>query len=117
MLFFWPGLQRQIRIEGTVRKVSSEDSDAYFASRPRESQLGAWASNQSEVLENRDDLISRLEEFDLKFPDVVPRPSHWGGYEMKPTTFEFWQGRPSRLHDRLVFQIEGDHWKIFRKNP
>lgn len=117
ILFFWPGLQRQLRIEGTVSKVSAEESDAYFSSRPRESQLGAWASHQSEILEKRDDLIKRLEEFDLKFPDLVPRPSHWGGYKLEPTYFEFWQGRPSRLHDRLVFEYEGNQWKKYRKNP
>lgn len=117
MLFFWPGLQRQVRIEGKVSKVSEEESDAYFASRPRESQLGAWASNQSEKLEKRDELITRLEEFDSKFQAHVPRPLHWGGYSLEPEYFEFWQGRPSRLHDRLVFEKEGSSWINYRKNP
>lgn len=117
LLFFWPGLQRQVRIEGLVEKVSSEESDIYFASRPRESQLGAWASNQSEVLNDRNDLISRLEEFDAKFPNLVPRPPHWGGYRLSPNLIEFWQGLPSRLHDRLVFQKTADNWATFRKNP
>lgn len=117
LLFFWPGLQRQVRIEGVVSKVSAEESDAYFASRPRESQLGAWASHQSEVLINRDELINRLEELDRKYPNFVPRPPHWGGYEMSPNLIEFWQGLPSRLHDRLVFQKTADNWSTFRKNP
>jgi pyridoxamine 5'-phosphate oxidase len=117
MLFFWPSLQRQVRIEGTVSKVSEEESELYFASRPRESQLGAWASNQSETLKHRDELITRLEEFDLKFPNEVPRPPHWGGYALHPNCFEFWQGRPSRLHDRLVFEKEGSSWINYRKNP
>lgn len=116
-LFFWPGLQRQVRIEGIVSKISKEESDAYFSSRPRESQLGAWASNQSEVLENRGDLINRLEAFDKKYPDTVPRPEHWGGFELSPQIIEFWQGRPSRLHDRLVFKKNKNGWLTFRKNP
>jgi pyridoxamine 5'-phosphate oxidase len=117
LLFFWPGLQRQVRIEGLVEKVSSEESDVYFASRPRESQLGAWASNQSEILNDRNDLIFRLEELDAKYPDRVPRPPHWGGYGLSPKLIEFWQGLPSRLHDRLIFQKTDNNWSIFRKNP
>jgi len=117
LLFFWPGIQRQVRIEGLVDKVSSEESDAYFASRPRESQLGAWASHQSEPLDDRNDLINRLEELDTKYPDQVPRPPHWGGYALSPQLLEFWQGLPSRLHDRLIFQKSGDNWNTFRKNP
>lgn len=117
MLFFWPSLQRQVRIEGKVSKVSEDESDLYFASRPRESQLGAWASNQSETLKQRDELITRLEEYDLKFPNEVPRPPHWGGYALNPNCFEFWQGRPSRLHDRLIFEKDGGLWGNYRKNP
>jgi pyridoxamine 5'-phosphate oxidase len=117
LLFFWPGIQRQVRIEGIVNKVSPEESDVYFASRPRESQLGAWASHQSKLLDNRNDLITRLEELDLKYPDRVPRPPHWGGYALSPKLLEFWQGLPSRLHDRLIFQKSGDNWNTFRKNP
>lgn len=117
LLFFWPGLQRQVRIEGLVEKVSPEESDIYFASRPRESQLGAWASNQSEVLNDRNELISRLEDFDAKYPNEVPRPPHWGGYGLSPNLIEFWQGLPSRLHDRLVFQKSSDNWSTVRKNP
>jgi pyridoxamine 5'-phosphate oxidase len=117
LLFFWPGLQRQVRIEGLVEKVSEAESDSYFASRPRESQLGAWASHQSEVLNDRNELISRLEELDKKYSDRVPRPPHWGGYALSPRFIEFWQGLLSRLHDRLIFQKTDNNWSTFRKNP
>lgn len=117
MLFFWPGMERQIRIEGDVEKVNSELSDMYFSSRPRGSQIGAWASEQSQILEDRSILENRVVEFASKFQDEVPRPPHWGGYLLKPTLMEFWQGRPSRLHDRIVFEKEGGHWKVYRKNP
>lgn len=117
ILFYWPGLQRQIRIEGMCSKVSEELSDAYFASRPRGSQIGAWASHQSEELEDRVDLEKRLEMYAEKFPEDVPRPAHWGGFELKPVLIEFWQGRPSRLHDRIVYEWVDNDWKIYRKNP
>lgn len=117
MLFFWPNLQRQVRIEGVCVKVATEISDAYFASRPRASQIGAWASNQSEKLEDRTELEHRFEAFALQFPSEVPRPPHWGGYAMMPTKIEFWQGRPSRLHDRIVFERQADQWEIYRMNP
>lgn len=117
MLFFWPGLQRQLRIEGTVEKVSEDVSDAYFASRPRESQLGAWASQQSKELAHSEDLIAAFEKYDRQFPNDVPRPPHWGGYAIQATSIEFWQGRPSRLHDRIVFVNENGQWKQIRKNP
>jgi pyridoxamine 5'-phosphate oxidase len=117
MLFFWPNLQRQVRIEGSCSKVPSAVSDAYFATRPRASQIGAWASNQSEKLEDRSELEQRVEAFALQFPTEVPRPPHWGGYALLPTKVEFWQGRPSRLHDRIVFEQNADQWEIYRMNP
>lgn len=117
MLFFWPGKERQIRIEGTVEKIAEEESDAYFESRPRGSQIGAWASDQSDLLVERDDLENRVVEFADKFKEHVPRPPYWGGYMLKPRLIEFWQGRPSRLHDRIVFELENNSWKVYRKNP
>mgnify|MGYP006154450017 CR=1 FL=1 len=117
MLFFWADSARQVRIEGECTKVDPTLSDSYFASRPRQSQIGAWASNQSDELENREELEGRVEEFEEKFPKEVKRPEHWGGYQIKPTLFEFWQGRPSRLHDRIVFHQEKESWSIRRLNP
>lgn len=117
MLFFWPGLQRQVRIEGTCEKVSETVSDAYFQTRPRPSQIGAWASHQSDELHERTDLEERFERYAEKFTENVPRPPHWGGYTLRPTLIEFWQGRPSRLHDRIVYEWADNDWKIYRKNP
>lgn len=117
LLFFWPTLERQIRIEGSVSKVPTAMSDAYFATRPRGSQLGAWASHQSETLETRSELEARSFELAEKFPLDVPRPPHWGGYILLPEHFEFWQGRPSRLHDRICYKKQGDSWDIHRLNP
>jgi pyridoxamine 5'-phosphate oxidase len=116
-LLFWPSLERQISISGIVEKIPAALSDAYFEARPRGSKLGAWASHQSEILSSRDELEKRVQEYDLKFPNDVPRPPHWGGYLVKPLRFEFWQGRPSRLHDRIVFEKHQDSWKIYRLNP
>ncbi|MCE3294655.1 MAG: pdxH [Crocinitomicaceae bacterium] len=118
LLFFWPGLERQVRIEGKIEKVPAEMSDAYFASRPRGSQLGAWASYQSQQLENRSELEERIEKLAAQFPAEVPRPPHWGGYILVPEYFEFWQGRPSRLHDRIIYQQDKTgRWDIHRLNP
>jgi pyridoxamine 5'-phosphate oxidase len=117
MLFFWPKSSRQIRIQGVCTKVPAELSDAYFASRPRGSQIGAWASNQSDVLANREELEERVASIEEKFPNEVPRPEFWGGYWIQPTKFEFWQGRPSRLHDRIVFKRTETNWTIERLNP
>lgn len=118
LTFFWVELERQIRIEGTVKKVSEELSDKYFAARPRESQLGAWASNQSETIKNRAELEENLKHYTEKFKNSdVPRPPHWGGYIVEPTKFEFWQGRPSRLHDRLIYAKNNNDWIISRVAP
>lgn len=117
-LFFWGDLERQIRIEGLVEKVSAETSDAYFASRPRESQIGAWASEQSSEITSREELEARVKLFEAQFKDgEVPRPPHWGGFLIKPFLFEFWQGRPSRLHDRIVYTLHQDSWKRSRLAP
>jgi pyridoxamine 5'-phosphate oxidase len=117
--FFWPEFERQVRIEGMVAQVASSVSDAYFASRPRESQLGAWASPQSKEISSRDELEQAFNAYTKKFEtQEVPRPLTWGGYVIKPEKFEFWQGRPGRLHDRLCFQKgENGQWRRFRKAP
>lgn len=118
LLFYWPQLWRQVRIEGPVEKVSAEESDQYFHSRPLGSKTGAWASNQSHPIASRTELEKRFEEFDLKFADNVPRPPHWGGYRVKPEVIEFWQGRENRLHDRLRYTLRDDReWLIERLAP
>lgn len=117
LLFFWPQLMRQVRIEGRVQQIDPAISDAYFASRPRESQLGAWASQQSETLSDRSALIARFEAFDLQFPATVPRPPHWGGFALQPHYMEFWQGQPSRLHERRVYALSQNEWKSNLLNP
>lgn len=118
LLFFWPELERQVRIEGRIQQQTAEESEIYFNTRPRSSKLGAWTSEQSKVIANREvlnDLYSKLSE---KYPNEnVPRPPHWGGYLLKPATVEFWQGRPSRLHDRILYTSENDSWKIERLAP
>jgi len=116
---FWSELERQIRFEGTVVKVSDEESDNYFSSRPRESQIGAWASEQSSKIEDRETLKTRVSEFEKKFEGKpVPRPPHWGGYLIEITRAEFWQGRPARLHDRIVYQLnEKGNWELSRLAP
>jgi pyridoxamine 5'-phosphate oxidase len=117
LLFFWPQLMRQVRIEGSVQQIDPAISDAYFASRPRESQLGAWASEQSKTLSDRSALIARFEAFDLQFPNLVPRPPHWGGFALQPHYLEFWQGQPSRLHERRVYALSQNEWKSQLLNP
>lgn len=117
-LLFWHGLERQIRFEGTCEKATAAVSDAYFNSRPRGSKIGAWASHQSDELESRKTLEDRTKHYEEKFPDEVPRPEHWGGYLIKPEYFEFWQGRKSRLHDRICYKKDSaNSWEVFRKNP
>lgn len=116
-LFFWGCNEQQVRIEGEVEKIPSELSDDYFASRPRVSQIGAWASEQSSEIENRQTLEDRVLHFEAKFPNEVPRPPHWGGYLIKPTYFEFWQGRLGRLHDRICYSLNGNDWNTSRIAP
>ena len=116
--FYWNAMERQVRIEGRAVPLSDEDSDAYFASRPRGHQLGAWASEQSEPIEERAMLEERKQHFDERFEnEEVPRPHSWGGYLIVPDRFEFWQGRPDRLHDRIVFARDGDAWLRGRLQP
>jgi len=118
LLFHWVALERQVRIEGTIEKVAAADSDAYFRERPLGSRHGAWASTQSAVLPNRQALEEKLAQIAREMGDDPPRPPHWGGYRLVPTLFEFWQGRPSRLHDRLQYTPKaGSAWKIERLSP
>lgn len=118
LTFWWAELERQVRVTGTVEKVLETESDAYFSIRPRSSQLGAWVSEQSEVIENRAFLAERLAQLEQKFLNKpVPRPPHWGGYRVIPKEIEFWQGRPSRLHDRIRYRIENEEWIIERLSP
>ena len=120
MVFWWQSLERQVRIEGAVVKTTEEESDEYFATRPRGSQLGAWASEQSRVLAGRGALDARFEELSTTYRDVViPRPPHWGGYRVIPLLFEFWQGRDDRLHDRFWYRLRNDvkDWVVERLSP
>jgi pyridoxamine 5'-phosphate oxidase len=118
LLFYWPQLWRQVRIEGPVERVSEAESDQYFHSRPLGSKIGAWASEQSSAIESRTVLDERFQEFSWKFGDNVPRPPHWGGYRVKPNLIEFWQGQDNRLHDRLRFRSQDDgQWLIERLAP
>ena len=117
LVFWWEPLQRQVRVEGAVEGVPPGEADAYFASRPRPSQLGAWASPQSQPLDSREVLDERLAEAERQFDEAVPRPPFWGGWRVVPEAVEFWQGRPSRLHDRFRYTREGDGWTVSRLAP
>ncbi len=116
--FYWGSLHRQVRIEGIATKLSDDESDRYFASRPRGHQLGAWASEQSETVVKRDELLERLEHFEQRFEgEEVPRPHSWGGYVIAPQRFEFWQGRDNRMHDRIEYSRASRGWALRRLQP
>jgi len=118
LCFYWASLDEQIRIEGRVERVTAEESDAYFAGRPRGSQLGAWASDQSNVLPSRESLEEKYREIERRFEgQTVERPSFWGGFRLTPVRIEFWYGRPDRLHDRVVYVRDGPAWRIERLYP
>lgn len=119
LLFWWAELERQVRIEGDVQRVSQQEALSYFQSRPRDSQLGAWASPQSSVIPDRSFVSVQMEHISTRFQslDVLPLPPHWGGFRVTPTAIEFWQGRESRLHDRIRFDLENKAWRICRLAP
>ncbi len=119
LTFFWPDLERQVRIEGIASRTDSASSEKYFQSRPRESQIGAWASPQSAIISNREILDERVNKIQEKFKGLekLPKPNQWGGFEVEPLKIEFWQGRPNRLHDRIVFTKVDDAWQIHRLAP
>jgi pyridoxamine 5'-phosphate oxidase len=117
LVFYWRELDRQVRVRGTVERLSPEESDRYFATRPRERRLSAWASPQSRVLADRDELDALVREAGERFPGEIPRPDGWGGYLVRPEAMEFWQGQVGRLHDRFRYSREGDGWRIERLAP
>lgn len=118
LVFFWKELERQVRVEGIIGRVSREESEVYFHSRPRESQIGAWTSHQSAVIPSREFLEKEKEELENKYRDQeIPLPPFWGGYIVHPQRVEFWQGRPGRLHDRILYTLVGSDWKIERLAP
>jgi pyridoxamine 5'-phosphate oxidase len=117
LVFYWPRVGRQVRVEGGVLKVPQRESDNYFRSRPRNSQLSAWASRQSRVVRDRGFLEEQVKRFGEKYPDRVPRPPNWGGYRLRPSVFEFWKERPGRLHDRLRYRRSRGAWLIERLAP
>ncbi|HEX6710528.1 MAG TPA: pyridoxamine 5'-phosphate oxidase [Rubrobacter sp.] len=118
LLFYWGELERQVRVEGRARRISGEESDAYFLSRPRGSRIGAWASEQSRPVEDRSVLEERVRKLEAEYDGrEIPRPPFWGGYRVEPEVIEFWQGRENRMHDRLVYRRSGGGWKIERLQP
>lgn len=118
LVFWWSALEKQVFVEGKIEKISDKESDLYFSQRPRKTQLGAWASQQDTILENREQLEASYQKYEKEFEGKeVMRPPFWGGFRLIPERFEFWQGRPSRLHDRFEFVIDGDAWKINRLSP
>lgn len=117
LTFFWPELERQVRVDGSIERISGKLSDEYFASRPVDSRLGAWASPQSQVISSKNVLDESFSKYRKKFGDEIPRPPNWGGYLVIPYQIEFWQGRPNRLHDRICYQLEKNGWKIVRLAP
>ncbi|MBK7884757.1 MAG: pyridoxamine 5'-phosphate oxidase [Chitinophagaceae bacterium] len=117
LVFFWKELERQVRIEGTIAKINEADSDTYFASRPANSQIGAWASPQSTIIPGRQILEDNMIQYNNQFGENIPRPAHWGGYIIQPVLMEFWQGRPDRLHDRIQYTLNKSSWTINRLAP
>ena len=118
LLFYWGELERQVHIDGRVERLMARESEEYFATRPRGSQLSAWASPQSAIVAGRGPLERRFAAFARKYPDAVPRPPHWGGYRLVPEAFEFWQGREDRLHDRILYRrVRNGRWRIERLAP
>ena len=117
LLFYWGEFARQVRIDGRVEKLMARESDEYFATRPRGSQLSAWASAQSAALPGRAALERRFTAFERRYPESVPRPPHWGGYRLAPEAIEFWQGRDDRLHDRILYHLAQGRWRVERLAP
>ena len=115
--FFWPEMERQVRINGSISRLSEQESDDYFNSRPYESRIGAWCSPQSQVIESREVFENKILELKKKYPNEVPRPENWGGYTIMPNEIEFWQGRANRLHDRFLYNKQGKKWTINRLAP